>query len=69
MTDNERIRRELGFYLAEAGRSAGVDKPAERTPQVKTDSCDIGEPEFLYFTSFDDVLAWCDSERTRQEQS
>ena len=58
---NERIRRELGFDLADAGRSAGVTKSTAHEPQKKSDSCEVDEPELLYFCSFETFEAWCDS--------
>lgn len=60
--ERDRMRRILGIELAEAGRKAGVTAPMERRPPGENGASEPESLDLLYFSSFDDYLAWFDSQ-------
>lgn len=59
--ERDRMRRILGIELADAGRRAGVTAPIERC-RPDTDTDEQESAGLLYFASFDQYLAWLDSQ-------
>jgi hypothetical protein len=58
---NDRIRRELGCDLVQAGGDAGVNAPMERRGQTQQSDDDEIAQNLLYFTGFDQFEAWYDA--------
>ena len=77
---NDEIRRQLGSAmqlprpdLAEMVFSVRVIPPVDQRKQLDEQSdgtasiAAVADGATLYFDTFDDVLAWCDSEQARRE--